>query len=95
MAYMEDDLGQFHQMKDNFLACRVFKRTQAKIKEEQKELRLHQVQINQGVAPSKRHRVRDEERDEENDQRIDLMHSQSHFNFIKMHLPIHFVDNIR
>ena len=39
MAYMEDYLGRFHQMKDVFLEFRVSKRTEAKIDEEQKELR--------------------------------------------------------
>ena len=38
MAYMEDYLGRFHQMKDIFLEFRVSKRTQAKIDEERKEL---------------------------------------------------------
>ena len=47
------------------------------------------------MAPSKRGRVHDEDRDEENDQLIDLIHSESHFNFIKMHLLIHFGDHIR
>ena len=39
MAYMEDYLGRFHQMKDIFLEFLVSKRTQAKIDEERKELR--------------------------------------------------------
>ena len=47
------------------------------------------------MAPSKRGRVHDEDREEENDQLIDLIHSESHFNFIKMHLLIHFGDHIR
>ena len=46
------------------------------------------------MAPSKRRRVRDEDREEENDRRMDLIYSESHFNFIKMHLLIHFNDHI-
>ena len=94
MAYMEDYLGRFHQMKDIFLKFRVSKHTQAKIDEERKELRHERAQINQRVAPSTRRRVSDEDREEENDRRKDLIHSESHFNFIKMHLLIHFGDHI-
>ena len=39
MAYMEDYLGRFQQMKYIFLEFRVSKRTQVKIDEERKELR--------------------------------------------------------
>ena len=95
MAYMEDYLGRFNQMKDVFLEFRVSKRTQAKIDEERKELRRQRAQINQRVAPSKRGRVRDEDREEENDGRMDLIYSESQFNFVKMHLLIHFGDHIR
>ena len=82
-------------MKDIFLEFRVSKRTQAKIDEERKELRRQRAQINQRVAPSKRRRVRDEDCEEENDRRMDQIYSASHFNFIKMHLLIHFGDHIR
>ena len=96
MAYMENYQGRFHEMKDFFFEFRVSKRTQAKIDEEQEELRRRQrAQINQRVAPSKRRGVRDEDREEENDRRMDLIYSESHFNFIKMHLLIHFADQIR
>ena len=94
MAFMEDYLGRFHQMKDIFLEFRVSKRTQAKIDEEQKELRHQRVRTNQHVAPCKRRRVYDEDRQEENDRRMDLIHSESHFNIIKMHLLITFGDHI-
>ena len=38
MAYLEDYLGRFHQMKDIFLEFRVSKHTQAKFDQERKEL---------------------------------------------------------
>ena len=95
MVYIEDYLGRFHQMKDIFLEFRVSKRTQAKIDEERKELRGQRAQINQRVAPSKWCRVRCQDREEGNDRRMDLIQSESHFNFIKMHLLIHFGDHIR
>ena len=47
------------------------------------------------MAPSKQRRVRDEDCEEENDRRMDLIQSESHFNFIKMNLLIHFGDHIR
>ena len=74
---------------------RVSKRTQAKIDEEREKLRRQRAQINQRVAPSKRRRVRDEDREQENNRRMDLIQSESHFNFIKVHLLIHFGDHIR
>ena len=95
MAYMEDYLGRFDQMKDILLEFRVSKRTQAKIDEERKELRRQRAQINQLVARSKRRRVRDKNREGENDRPMDRIHSESHFNFIKMHLLIHFGHQIR
>jgi len=95
MAYMEDYLGRFHEMKDIFLEFRVSKSTRAKIDQQRKELRRERAQINQRVAPSERRRVRDDDREEENDRRMDLIHTESHFNFIKMHLLSHFGDHIR
>ena len=94
MAYMEDYVGRFHQMKDIFLEFRVSKRTQARIDEERKELQCQRAQINQCVAPSKGRRVRDENHEKENDRSMYLIHSESHFNFIKMHLLIHFGDHV-
>ena len=95
MAYMEDYLRRFHQMKDIFLEFPVSKRTQAKMDEERKELKRPRGEINQPVATSKRRRVLGENREEGNDRPMDLIHSESHFNFIKMYLLIHFADQIR
>ena len=72
----------------------MFKRTVAKIDEELKQLRGQQSQIKHRVAPSKRPRVRDEDREKENDRPIGLIHSESHFALIKMHLLITFSDHI-
>ena len=46
------------------------------------------------MAPSKRRRVCDKDREEDNDRRMELIQGESHFNFIKMHPPIHFGDQI-
>jgi len=45
------------------------------------------------VPPSQRRRIRDDDREEENDQRMELLHSESNFNFVKMHLISHFRDH--
>ena len=95
ITYMEDYLDQFHLMKDISLEFRVSKRTQTKIDEQRKEIRRQRTQMGQSVAHYKRRRVRDEDREEENDRRMDLIQTESHFNFIKMHLLSHFRDHIR
>jgi len=46
------------------------------------------------VPPSQRRRIRDDDREEENDQRMELIHSESNFNFVKMHLISRFRDHI-
>jgi len=51
--------------------------------------------MSQLVAPSKWRRIRDDNREEEHERRMDLIHRQWHFNFIKIHLLSHFSDHIR
>ena len=92
---MEDYLDQFHRMKDIFFAFRVTKRTQAKVDKQQKEIRRQRALIRERVAPSQRRRMRDHDRDEEDELRMDMIHGESHFNFIKIHLLSHFCDHIR
>jgi len=47
------------------------------------------AQSNMPVAPSKRRRRLEDNRDEENELRMDMIHTESHFNFVKMHLLSH------
>ena len=47
------------------------------------------------VAPSLWRRIRDENGQEEIDLCLDLVHGESHFTFIKIHLLRHFCDHIR
>ena len=91
---MEQYLNYFHKMKDIFLEYRVSKRTRAKLDEQRRELQHQRLQMNQPVPTSKWRRVRDDDRTEENDRRMDLIHSESHFNFIKMHLLSHFHEHV-
>ena len=94
IQYMENYANRFHETKDIFLEFRISKQTQAKADELPKELRRERTLVNRSVARSKRPRIREQDRQEENDQRMDLIHAESHFNFIKMHLISHFRDHI-
>jgi len=46
------------------------------------------------VPRSQRRRIRDDDREEENYQRMELIHSESNFNFVKMPLISDFRDHI-
>ena len=47
-----------------------------------------------GVAPSKRRRRLEDDRNEENELGMDMIHTESHFNFVMIHLLSHFSDHI-
>ena len=96
IQYMEDYDNRFHKTKDIFLEFRISKQTKAKADELRKELRRQRTLVNQLVARSRGSRVREqlEDRQEKNDQCMDLIHAISHFNFIKMHIIIHFREHI-
>ena len=46
------------------------------------------------VPPSQGRRIRDDNREEENDQHMELIHSESNFRFVRMHLISYFRDHI-
>jgi len=50
--------------------------------------------MSQSVTLAKRRRIRDEDREEEHERPMDLIHRESHFNFIKINLLSHFSDHI-
>jgi len=95
IAYMEHYLDQFHRMKGIFLDFRVTKDTLAKVDEQRREIRHQKTPMSQPVTPSNRRRIRDDDREEEHELRMDLIHREWHFNFIKIHLLSHFSDHIR
>src|ERR1700761_5060170 len=95
IAYMEDHLDQFNKMKGIFFEFRVTKHTLAKVDEQWREIRHQRTQMSQAMALSKRRRMREGDRDEEDKGHMDLIHSESHFYFIKIHLLRHFSDHIR
>ena len=94
IQYRENYAYQFHGTKDIFLNFRISKQTQAKADERRKEPRCKRTLVNRSVARSNRPRIREQDRQEDNDQRMDLIHAESHFNFIMMHLISHFHDHI-
>ena len=94
IAYMEEYLDQFHNMKDIFLEFRVTKRTQAKVDKQRKEIRRQRALMCERLATSQWRRIHDDDRDEDDELRMDMIHGESHFNFIKMHLLSHFCDHI-
>jgi len=91
IAYMEHYLDQFHRMKGIFLEFQVTKRKLAKVDEQRGVIRHQKTQMSQPVAPCKRRRIRDDNRTEEHERRMDLIHCESHFNLIKIHLLSHLV----
>jgi len=94
ISYMEEYAPQFHETKDIFLEFRISKWTQEKADEVRKELGGQRAQMRERVPPSQQHRIRDDHREEENNQHMELIHSESNFNFVKMHLISHFLDHI-
>jgi len=94
ISYMEEYVTQFHETKDIFLEFRISKWTQEKANKLRKELRRQIAQMRERVRPSQRSRIRDDDREEENDHCMEVIHSESNFNFVKMHLISHFRDHI-
>jgi len=73
----------------------VTKRTQSKVDKQRKEIQRQRAIMRKSLATSQRYRMSNDDRDEEHKLRIDMIHSDSHFNFIEMHLLSHICDNIR
>jgi len=94
ISYMEEYATQFHQTNDILLEFRISQRTQEKADELRKGLRHQRAQMREPVPPSQRRQIRDDDGEEENHQRMELIHSESNFNFVRMHLIIHFRDHI-
>jgi len=92
---MEQYLDQFHRMKDIFLEFRVTKGTQAKVDKQRKEIRRQRALMREGGARLQLRWMRDNDRDEVDELHMDMIHGESHSNFIKMHLLSHFCDHIR
>jgi len=94
ISYIEEYATEFHETKDIFLEFRISKWTQEKAHELRKVLHCQRAQMRERVPPSPRRRMHDNDREDENDQRMELIHSESNFTFVKMHLMSHFRDHI-
>jgi len=94
ISYMEEYATQFHETKDIFREFRISKRTPENAAELRKDLHRQRTQMRERVLPSQRCRIRDDDREEENDQCMELIHSESNFPFVNMHLIRHFRDHI-
>jgi len=94
ISYIEEYATQFHEMKHIFWEFRISKRTQEKADELHKELPRQRAQMRDQVSPSQWRRIRDDNHEEENDQCMELIHCESNFNFVKMHLISHFRNHI-
>jgi len=88
IAYMEEHLDWFHRMKDILLQFQVSQQTGAKFDEQRKEIQHHRAQRTKRVPRC--NRPLEDEGDEENDLRMDMIHTESQFNFVQMHLLSHF-----
>jgi len=95
IADMGESLDPFHRMKDILLEFQVSKQTLANVDKEQKELYHQRAQSNMRQAPSQWRLHLEDDRDEENDLRMAMIHTESHFNFVKIHLLSHFTDHLR
>jgi len=94
ISYIQEYATQFHETKDILLEFRISKQTQEKADELRKELRRQRAQMREPVPASQGGRIRDDNREEENDQHMELIHSESNFSFVMMHLISHFRDHI-
>ena len=69
---------------------RITKRILTKVDQHRREIRHQRTQRSQGVAPSKRGRICEDDRAEGAERPLDLINRESHLNFIKIHLLSHF-----
>jgi len=72
----------------------VTKLIQAKVDKQQKEIRRQRELMRERMATSQRRQMREDDQDAEDELRMDMIHGESHFNFIKIHLLSHFCDDL-
>ena len=98
LGYMEQYLKDFHYHKDVFQEFRTSKRTRedADANDERLRLELDRQLKNVGrVPPVRRRQLLDANRMQRVGEREDILRSQSHFNFIKLHLLVHYCSHVR
>jgi len=98
LGYMEQYLHDFHRYKEVFQEFRTSKKTrqEADVHDEQLRLNLERKLKEAGKIPAaKRRRLLDENRLERTGKREEIHRNQSHFNFIKLHLLVHYCSHVR
>ena len=94
---MQGYLDDFYQYKDIFLEFRTSKRTRAGAEANNgiiRQAQTQQLREEGRMTCNKRRCIMDANRMERDEERIAYLRSQSHFNFIKMHLLVHFPSHV-
>jgi len=98
LGYMEQYLKDFHRYKEVFQEFRTSKKTrdEADANDEQLRLDLERKLKEAGrVSAAKRRRLLDANRTQRTDEREEILRNRSHFNFIKLHLLVHYCSHVR
>jgi hypothetical protein len=98
LGYMEQYLKDFHRYKDVFQEFRTSKRTREEADANDEQLRLdHERNLKEAgrVTTAKRRRLLVENRAQRDEEREEIHRSKSHFNFIKLHLLVHYCSHVR
>ena len=98
LRYMEQYLEAFHRYKGVFQEFRRSKKTRedADANDEQLRLELQRELKDAGpVTAAERRRRLDANRAQRANKREEILRSQSHFNFIKLHLLVHYCSHVR
>ena len=98
LEYMEQYLHDFHHYKEVFQEFRTSKKTrqEADANDEQLRLELERELKEGGQMPAaKRRRLLDENRMARADKHLEILRNRSHFNFIKIHLLVHYCSHVR
>lgn len=97
LGYMQQYLKDFHRYKDVFQEFRSSKKTREEANANDELLRLdleRELQAAGRVPAAKRRRLLDANRTQRTDERVEIFRNKSHFNFIKMHLLVHYCSHV-
>jgi hypothetical protein len=98
LGYMEQYLRDFHRHKHAFLEFRTSKKTRMSAAANDQHLRFEferEMKDAGRVSASKRRRILDANRAKRAEEHEDHLRSRSHFNFIKIHLLVHYSSHVR
>ena len=98
LGYMKEYLRQFHRHKDIFQEFRTSKRMREEADANDERLRLElekELKAAGRVTAARRRQLLDANRIHWAGQREDILRGHSHFNFIKLHLLVHYCSHVR